>query len=133
MPRSRRKSQRNHWMKMNPCSTKILILYNMKLSILIPDAIAFIKDVNFLFYFPYPARSLEKNMLQFIEGFCVCTKHLNVLLYTEIVEFILEAITLLTTLLMLVIAFLDSECCGFAIYLPSIAFDYQTKSNPIVR
>ena len=54
---------------MNPCSTKILILYNMKLSILIPDAIAFIKDVNSLFYFPYPVRSLEKNMLQFIEGF----------------------------------------------------------------
>ena len=31
---------------------------------------------------------LEKNMLQFIEGFCVCTKQLNVLLYAEIIGFL---------------------------------------------
>jgi len=30
-------------------------------------------------------------MLQYIEGFCVCTKQLNVLIYAAIIEFILEA------------------------------------------
>ena len=52
-------------------------------------------------------------MFKFIEGFCASVKLLNDLLCAEIAEFFLEIVKLLTTLLLLLVAFLTNVAVSF--------------------
>ena len=59
------------------------------------------------------ATSVDMNMFKFIEGFCTSVKLLNDLLCAEIAEFFLEIVKLLTTLLLLLVAFLTNVAVSF--------------------
>ncbi|KAL9977288.1 hypothetical protein ACROYT_G014677 [Oculina patagonica] len=74
------------------------------------------------------ATSVDVNMFKFIEGFFACVKLLSDLLCAEIAEFFLEIAILLTTLLLILIAFLANMAVSFiARYLDLIILSNEFR------
>ena len=74
------------------------------------------------------ATSVDINVFKLIEGFCACIKPLNDLLCNKIAKFLLEIFKLLSTLLLLLIAFLTNVVASIiSCYLMNVTFKGATS------